>query len=38
MMLHASQLIFTHPVTGLQITINAPLQPEFVRTMGIMGW
>ena len=38
MMLHASQLIFMHPVTGLQIVINAPLQPEFVRTMGIMGW
>jgi tRNA pseudouridine65 synthase len=38
MMLHASQLIFTHPGTGLQITINAPLQPEFVRAMGIMGW
>jgi tRNA pseudouridine65 synthase len=38
MMLHASQLIFTHPVTGLQVVINAPLQPEFVRTMGIMGW
>jgi tRNA pseudouridine65 synthase len=38
MMLHASQLTFTHPVTGLQITINAPLQAEFVRAMGIMGW
>jgi tRNA pseudouridine65 synthase len=38
MMLHASQLIFMHPVTGLQVVINAPLQPEFVRTMGIMGW
>jgi tRNA pseudouridine65 synthase len=38
MMLHASELIFTHPVTGLQVVINAPLQPEFVRTMGIMGW
>jgi tRNA pseudouridine65 synthase len=38
MMLHASQLTFTHPVTGLQITINAPLQPEFVRAMGIIGW
>ncbi|MFA6085875.1 pseudouridine synthase [Mucilaginibacter sp.] len=38
MMLHASQLMFTHPVTGVEITINAPLQPEFVRTMGIMGW
>ncbi|MDB5287207.1 MAG: pseudouridylate synthase [Mucilaginibacter sp.] len=38
MMLHASQLTFTHPVTGLQVVINAPLQPEYVRTMGIMGW
>jgi tRNA pseudouridine65 synthase len=38
MMLHASELTFTHPVTGLQIVLNAPLQPEFARTMGIMGW
>jgi tRNA pseudouridine65 synthase len=38
MMLHASELTFTHPVTGLHVVINAPLQPEFVRTMGIMGW
>jgi tRNA pseudouridine65 synthase len=38
MMLHASELIFTHPVTGLQVVINAPLQPEFVRAMSIMGW
>lgn len=38
MLLHASQLTFAHPVTGLQITINAALQPEFVRAMGIMGW
>jgi len=38
MMLHALQLTFTHPVTGAETVINAPLQPEFVRTMGIMGW
>ncbi|MBD1391713.1 pseudouridine synthase [Mucilaginibacter glaciei] len=38
MMLHASELSFEHPVSGELVTINAALQPEFVRTMGIMGW
>jgi len=38
MMLHASQLSFKHPVTGEAIAINAPLQPEFLRVMNIMGW
>jgi tRNA pseudouridine65 synthase len=38
MMLHASQLSFKHPVTSEQITINAALQPEFLRIMHIMGW
>ncbi|WP_374949646.1 pseudouridine synthase, partial [Mucilaginibacter sp.] len=31
MFLHASELSFTHPVTMDQVTVIAPLQPEFVR-------
>jgi tRNA pseudouridine65 synthase len=38
MLLHASQLDFNHPVTGLPVHIEAPLQDEFLRVMGIMGW
>ena len=38
MLLHASQLSFTHPVTSEIITVNAPLQPEFLRAMNLMGW
>ncbi len=38
MLLHASELSFKHPVTGVTIDIAAPLQAEFLRTMSIMGW
>jgi len=38
MLLHASQLTFDHPVSGRAITIEAPLQPEFIRVMELMGW
>jgi tRNA pseudouridine65 synthase len=38
MLLHASSLTFNHPHSGESITIEAPLQPEFVRVMGLMGW
>jgi len=38
MLLHASQLSFKHPITQMQIYIEAPLQYEFLRAMGIMGW
>ena len=38
MLLHASQLTFNHPVTGEIITIEASLQPEFIRVMEMMGW
>jgi len=38
MLLHASQLSFNHPVTNAPIHIEAPLQAEFLRVMGIMGW
>lgn len=38
MLLHASLLSFDHPVTGLPVNIEAPLQAEFVRVISIMGW
>ena len=37
MLLHASSLTFRHPVTGVNAVVEAPLQPEFVRVMGLMG-
>ncbi|WP_299287896.1 pseudouridine synthase [uncultured Mucilaginibacter sp.] len=38
MLLHASQLSFQHPVTGMQVQIKANLQPEFLRMMKLMNW
>jgi tRNA pseudouridine65 synthase len=38
MMLHASQLVFKHPVTHQSIIIEAPLQDEFKRVMQLMNW
>jgi tRNA pseudouridine65 synthase len=38
MLLHALSLKFRHPVNGNLITIDAPLQQEFVRMMELMGW
>ena len=38
MLLHASALTFNHPITGELITIEAPLQDEFIRVMKLMGW
>lgn len=38
MLLHASELQFTHPVTQAQIHITAPLQDEFNRVMELMKW
>ena len=38
MLLHASQLSFTHPVTNVLVTINATLQPKFLHVMTLMGW
>ncbi len=32
-MLHAWTLEFPHPLTGAQIAVEAPLPPDFVRTM-----
>jgi Pseudouridylate synthases, 23S RNA-specific len=37
MLLHASALHFKHPVTGLDVAIEAPLHPEFERAMSILG-
>jgi len=38
MLLHASELTFNHPVNGEIVTIEASLQPEFLRVMDLMGW
>jgi tRNA pseudouridine65 synthase len=38
MLLHASQLAFTHPVSNEPVTINAELQPKFLEVMRVMGW
>ncbi|MGI4749718.1 MAG: pseudouridine synthase [Janthinobacterium lividum] len=38
MMLHAEELSFQHPITGVSITIKAPLQNEFLEVMQLMGW
>ena len=38
MLLHAALVNFNHPVTGESVTIDAPLQPEFLRMMELMGW
>jgi tRNA pseudouridine65 synthase len=38
MLLHASELLFKHPVTGLPIHLKAPVQEEFERVNQLMGW
>ncbi|MDB5110804.1 MAG: pseudouridylate synthase [Mucilaginibacter sp.] len=38
MLLHASQLTFTHPVTGALVDLKAPVQEEFNRVMHLMNW
>ncbi|MDZ7608557.1 MAG: pseudouridine synthase [Cyclobacteriaceae bacterium] len=38
MLLHASELAFTHPVTGEIAIIKAPLQMEFQRMIDTMGF
>jgi len=38
LMLHAAKLNFRHPVTGAQIVVDAPVNPEFKRVMELMGW
>lgn len=36
MLLHASELHFKHPVTGLDVAIKAALHPEFKRALSIL--
>jgi tRNA pseudouridine65 synthase len=38
MLLHASELVFKHPVSGEKIQLKAELQDEFKRVMTLMGW
>ncbi|MCD0489825.1 pseudouridine synthase [Pedobacter sp. MC2016-14] len=38
MLLHASELSFSHPVTQLPVQLKAPLHDEFNRMMKLMGW
>ncbi|WP_207425417.1 pseudouridine synthase [Pedobacter sp. SYSU D00535] len=38
MLLHASNLTLTHPVKGDTLSLNASLQPEFMRVIDLMGW
>ncbi len=38
MLLHASHLNFSHPLTQQIVNIDAPLQDEFKRVMQIMNW
>ena len=36
LMLHASQLIFPHPITGREVSIESPLPEDFRRYLTIM--
>ncbi|HMI05157.1 MAG TPA: pseudouridine synthase [Pedobacter sp.] len=38
MLLHASELLFRHPVTGAELHLKAPVQEEFERINQLMGW
>ena len=38
MMLHASEIVFQHSLTGRQITINAPFRNEFTAMMELLGF
>lgn len=38
MLLHASELAFKHPVTGVEVILKAEPQAEFKRMMDLMGW
>lgn len=38
MLLHASELTFSHPVTQKEIHLTAPVQSEFLRVMELMKW
>ena len=36
--LHARSLRLTHPVTGAEVTLTAPLPPHMARTWDMLGW
>ncbi|WP_336834031.1 pseudouridine synthase [Sphingobacterium siyangense] len=36
MLLHASELTFKHPLSGEDLHIKAPLQPDFIRVLEIL--
>ncbi len=36
MLLHASELTFKHPLSGEEVHIKAPLQPDFIRVLEIL--
>ncbi|MDR6734005.1 pseudouridine synthase [Sphingobacterium sp. 2149] len=36
MLLHASELTFRHPLSGEDVHIKAPLQPDFIRVLEIL--
>jgi len=38
LLLHASSLLFKHPVDDEQVTIHAPVNSEFGRVMNLMEW
>jgi len=38
MLLHASELKFKHPVTGVNVHLSADVQDEFRRVQQMMGW
>ncbi len=38
MLLHASELAFTHPVSGANVHLHAPFHDEFKRMMDLMNW
>jgi tRNA pseudouridine65 synthase len=38
MLLHASELKFNHPVTGMEVNLKAPLQEEFNSVIKLMNW
>lgn len=38
MMLHAAEIVFNHPVTKKEVTIQAGIYSEFCRMLKLMGW
>lgn len=38
MLLHALEISFIHPVSGVETRISAALQPDFDAAMQLMGW